>query len=64
MAGDIEPQADHLGEAVVGLSLDHKGREAGLGEAGTHISRKLMDDVAVAAIQQHVGDRFTELPTP
>ena len=58
MARDVEAQPDRLGEPVVGLRLHHQCREARFGKVRAGVLRELIDDVAVAAVEQDVGHRF------
>ena len=53
--------AAHFGRerVVTGRSLD-QGSEARVGKTGARVLHHRMDDVAVAAFHQHVGDRFAE----
>ncbi len=60
---DVGAPGHRLGQLVVAAGAHRQHRHAGLRQARAGIDRDLGDDLAVAAIDQHVGDHRAELHT-
>ena len=57
---DVAPEADHRGQVVVaGRALDQHA-EAGIGKTRAAVLDHRVDDLTVAALHQHVGDRLAQ----
>ena len=55
---NVAAQADFAGQRVVAVRAMDQEAEAGGGEAGAAVLHHRVHHVAVAALDQNVGDRF------
>ena len=57
---NVAAQAHFARQRIVAVRAMDQKAEAGVGEARAAVLHHRMDDVAVAALDEHVGDRFAE----
>ncbi len=60
MQRHVGAQPDFLGQLLVAPGMVHQGRETALGEFRAGILGELVKDIAVAALQQDIGDAFAD----
>ena len=58
---NIQPKPDLFGQVLVALRVLHERRETVLGKAGAGVVGEFVEDLPVAAMQQHVGDVRADL---